>query len=66
MEKEVYEHAFQTSTVKDLYRHRAILTPTNDEVDKINDYMLSQLPGNMRKHVEDLQFGFCVFTFMFQ
>uniref|UniRef100_A0A0D3CLL8 ATP-dependent DNA helicase n=2 Tax=Brassica oleracea var. oleracea TaxID=109376 RepID=A0A0D3CLL8_BRAOL len=44
MAKEVYGKAFQTSTDKDLYRHRAILTPTNDEVDKINDYMLSQLP----------------------
>lgn len=44
MAKEVYGQAFQTSTDKDLCRHRAILTPTNDEVDKINDYMLSQLP----------------------
>lgn len=54
MEKEVYGQAFQTSTVKDLYRHRPILTPTNDEVDKINDYMLSQLPGNM----------FCVYSYI--
>uniref|UniRef100_A0A0D3DIQ1 ATP-dependent DNA helicase n=1 Tax=Brassica oleracea var. oleracea TaxID=109376 RepID=A0A0D3DIQ1_BRAOL len=38
MAREVYGQAFQTSTDKDLYRHRAILTPTNDEVDKINDY----------------------------
>ncbi|CDY30892.1 BnaC09g15140D [Brassica napus] len=36
---------------KDLCRHRAILTPTNDEVDKINDYMLSQLPCNMFDHL---------------
>ncbi|XP_048602312.1 ATP-dependent DNA helicase pif1-like [Brassica napus] len=51
MAKEVYGQAFQTSTDNDLYRHRAILTPTNDEVDKINDYMLSQLPGNMFYHL---------------
>ncbi|XP_013594705.1 PREDICTED: uncharacterized protein LOC106302834 [Brassica oleracea var. oleracea] len=44
--KEVYGQSFRTSTDKDLYRQRAILTPTNDEVDKINDYMLSQLPEN--------------------
>ncbi|CDY67422.1 BnaCnng54860D [Brassica napus] len=36
---------------KDLYRHRAILTPTNDEVDKINDYMLSQLPGEEKVYL---------------
>ncbi|WZY79814.1 ATP-dependent DNA helicase pif1-like [Brassica napus] len=51
MAKEVYGQAFQTSTDKDLYRHRVILTPTNDEVDKINDYMLSQLSGNMFYHL---------------
>ncbi|XP_048623621.1 uncharacterized protein LOC106398612 [Brassica napus] len=51
MAKEVYGQAFQTSTDKDLYRHRAILTPTNDEVDKINDYMLSQLPGEEKVYL---------------
>ena len=51
MAKEVYGQDFQTSTDKDLYRHRAILTPTNDEVDKINDFMLMQLPGNMFYHL---------------
>ncbi|KAF8106540.1 hypothetical protein N665_0138s0029 [Sinapis alba] len=49
--KEVYGESFQTSTNKDLYRHRAILTPTNDEVDKINDYMLSQLPGEEKVYL---------------
>ncbi|CAF1907393.1 unnamed protein product [Brassica napus] len=51
MAKEVYGQAFQTSTDNDLYRHRAILTPTNDEVDKINDYMLSQLPGEEKVYL---------------
>ncbi|XP_033147955.1 ATP-dependent DNA helicase PIF1-like [Brassica rapa] len=51
MAKEVYGQAFQTSTDKDLYRHRAILTPANDEVDKINDYMLSQLPGEEKVYL---------------
>ncbi|XP_048623666.1 uncharacterized protein LOC125592504 [Brassica napus] len=51
MAKEVYGQAFQTSTDKDLYTHRAILTPTNDEKDKINDYMLSQLPGEEKVYL---------------
>ncbi|KAF8107141.1 hypothetical protein N665_0126s0059, partial [Sinapis alba] len=49
--KEVYGESFRTSTNKDLYRHRAILTPTNDEVDKINDYMLSQLLGEEKVYL---------------
>ncbi|XP_048603863.1 ATP-dependent DNA helicase PIF1-like, partial [Brassica napus] len=51
MAKEVYGQDFQTSTDKDLYRHRAILTPTNDEVDKINDFMLMQLPGEEKVYL---------------
>ncbi|KAF8056402.1 hypothetical protein N665_1273s0004 [Sinapis alba] len=39
------EDPIQTIAKEDLYRHLAILSPTNDEVDKINDYMLSQLLG---------------------
>ena len=45
--KEVYGQSFQKSTYKDLYRHQTILIPTNDEVDKRNDYILSKLPGNI-------------------
>nr|VDD54342.1 unnamed protein product [Brassica oleracea] len=36
---------------KDLYRHRTILTPTNDEVDKINDYILSKLLGEEKVYL---------------
>ncbi|KAF8094915.1 hypothetical protein N665_0349s0018 [Sinapis alba] len=41
----------QICLTTDLYRHRAILTPTNDEVDKINDYMLSQLLGEEKVYL---------------
>lgn len=44
--KEVYGESFARSYNPDFYQDKAILCHTNDVVDQINDYMLSQLPGN--------------------
>ncbi|XP_019096472.1 PREDICTED: uncharacterized protein LOC109130854 [Camelina sativa] len=42
--KQIYGTSFATRTDAKFFCERAILSPRNDDVDKINQYMLSQLP----------------------
>lgn len=42
---EIYGKAFGLTNDKNFYPDRAILAPTNDDVDKINTYMLDMFPG---------------------
>ncbi|XP_010468434.1 PREDICTED: ATP-dependent DNA helicase PIF2-like [Camelina sativa] len=42
--KQIYGPSFATRTDAKFFCERAILSPRNDDVDKLNQYMLSQLP----------------------
>lgn len=44
----VYGQSFSTKTDPKFFQDRAILSPRNDDVDVINDYMLSKLSGIIR------------------
>ncbi|XP_024006607.1 ATP-dependent DNA helicase PIF1-like [Eutrema salsugineum] len=43
--KEIYGSSFSKETDPKFFQDRAILSPRNDDVDTINDYMLSKLSG---------------------
>ncbi|XP_024014490.1 uncharacterized protein LOC112088441 [Eutrema salsugineum] len=49
--KEVYGNLISSQHAEDFYQHRAILSPTNKDVDQINDYMLSLLPGELHTYL---------------
>ncbi|XP_024015964.1 uncharacterized protein LOC112089214 [Eutrema salsugineum] len=49
--KEMYGNLIDSQHAEDFYQHRAILSPTNEEVDQINDYMFSLLPGEEETHL---------------
>ncbi|XP_010506903.1 PREDICTED: ATP-dependent DNA helicase PIF1-like [Camelina sativa] len=49
--KQIYGTSFATRTDAKFFCERAILSPRNDDVDKINQYMLSQLPGEERHYL---------------
>ncbi|XP_010480643.1 PREDICTED: uncharacterized protein LOC104759407 [Camelina sativa] len=49
--KQIYGPSFATRTDAKFFCERAILSPRNDDVDKINQYMLSQLPGEERQYL---------------
>ncbi|XP_023634290.1 uncharacterized protein LOC17874552 [Capsella rubella] len=48
--KEIYGNSFAKEKDPKFFRRRAILSPRNEDVDKINQYMLSQLPGEERRY----------------
>ncbi|XP_010474141.1 PREDICTED: ATP-dependent DNA helicase PIF1-like [Camelina sativa] len=45
--KQIYGTSFATMTDAKFFCERTILSPSNDDVDKINQYMLSQLPDSI-------------------
>ncbi|XP_010473823.2 PREDICTED: uncharacterized protein LOC104753242 [Camelina sativa] len=49
--KEIYGTSFATRTDAKFFCERAILSPRNDDVNKINQYMLSQIPGEERQYL---------------
>ncbi|XP_024011354.1 ATP-dependent DNA helicase PIF7-like [Eutrema salsugineum] len=49
--KEVYGNLISSQHAEDFYQHRAILSPTNEDVDQINDYMFSLLPGELHTYL---------------
>ncbi|XP_024014386.1 ATP-dependent DNA helicase PIF1-like [Eutrema salsugineum] len=49
--KEIYGNLFSNETDPKFFQDRAILSPRNDDVDTINDYMLSKLPGVERTYL---------------
>ncbi|XP_019094615.1 PREDICTED: ATP-dependent DNA helicase PIF1-like [Camelina sativa] len=48
---EIYGTSFATRTDAKFFCERAILNPRNDDVNKINQYMLSQIPGLERQYL---------------
>ncbi|XP_024009492.1 uncharacterized protein LOC112084575 [Eutrema salsugineum] len=49
--KEIYRSSFSKETDPKFFQDRAILSPRNDDVDMINDYMLSKLSGVERTYL---------------
>ncbi|XP_010431433.1 PREDICTED: uncharacterized protein LOC104715751 [Camelina sativa] len=49
--KHIYGTSFATRADAKFFCERAILSPRNDDVDKINQYTLSQLPGEERQYL---------------
>ncbi|XP_024010457.1 uncharacterized protein LOC112085473 [Eutrema salsugineum] len=49
--KEIYGSSFSKETDPKFFQDRAILSPRNDDVDTINDYMLSKLSGVERTYL---------------
>ncbi|XP_024004895.1 ATP-dependent DNA helicase PIF1-like [Eutrema salsugineum] len=49
--KEIYGSSFSKKTDPKFFQDRAILSPRNDDVDTINDYMLSKLSGVERTYL---------------
>ncbi|XP_010484960.1 PREDICTED: ATP-dependent DNA helicase PIF1-like [Camelina sativa] len=49
--KEIYGTSFATRTDAKFFCERDILGPRNDDVNKINQYMLSQIPGEERQYL---------------
>ncbi|XP_010425153.1 PREDICTED: uncharacterized protein LOC104710268 [Camelina sativa] len=49
--KEIYGECFAKRTDPKLFSERAILSPRNDDVDKINQFMLTKLPGEERRYL---------------
>ncbi|XP_010451254.1 PREDICTED: uncharacterized protein LOC104733370 [Camelina sativa] len=49
--KEIYGEQFTRRTDPNFFSERAILSPRNDDVDKINQFMLSKLPGEERQYL---------------
>ena len=43
--KEVYGNSYTRERNPKFYQERAILSPRNEDVDKIDEYMLSQIKG---------------------
>ncbi|EOA12227.1 hypothetical protein CARUB_v10012744mg, partial [Capsella rubella] len=48
---EIYGKSFAKENDPKFVKRRAILSPRNEDVDKINQYMLSQLPGEERRYL---------------
>ncbi|EOA33245.1 hypothetical protein CARUB_v10021791mg [Capsella rubella] len=48
---EIYGNSFAKEKDPKFFKRRAILSPRNEDVDKINQYMLSQLPGAERRYL---------------
>ncbi|EOA12259.1 hypothetical protein CARUB_v10008029mg [Capsella rubella] len=48
---EIYGNSFAKENDPRFFKRRAILSPRNEDVDKINQYMLSQLPGEKRRYL---------------
>ncbi|EOA38795.1 hypothetical protein CARUB_v10011070mg, partial [Capsella rubella] len=48
---EIYGNSFVKEKDPKFFKRRAILSPRNEDVDKINQYMLSQLPGEERRYL---------------
>ncbi|XP_010506972.1 PREDICTED: uncharacterized protein LOC104783526 [Camelina sativa] len=49
--KEIYGERFAMRTDPKFFSERAILSPRNDDVDKINQFMLTKLPGEERRYI---------------
>ncbi|XP_010495574.1 PREDICTED: uncharacterized protein LOC104772685 [Camelina sativa] len=49
--KEIYGEQFTRRTDPKFFSERAILSPRNDDVDKINQFMLTKLPGEERRYL---------------
>ncbi|XP_019086293.1 PREDICTED: uncharacterized protein LOC109126861 [Camelina sativa] len=49
--KEIYGENFARRTDPNFFSERAILSPRNDDVDKINQLMLTKLPGEERRYL---------------
>ncbi|XP_010501838.1 PREDICTED: uncharacterized protein LOC104779150 [Camelina sativa] len=49
--KEIYGERFATRTDLKFFSERAILSPRNDDVDNINQFMLIKLPGEERRYL---------------
>ncbi|CAN6970212.1 unnamed protein product, partial [Brassica rapa subsp. trilocularis] len=49
--KEVYGNSYTRERNPKFYQERAILSPRNEDVDKINEYMLSQIKGEERSYL---------------
>ncbi|XP_013639623.1 PREDICTED: ATP-dependent DNA helicase pif1-like [Brassica oleracea var. oleracea] len=49
--KEVYGNSYTRERNPKFYQERAILSPRNEDVDKIDEYMLSQIKGEERSYL---------------